>query len=294
MFRWWKLASLARRTALTIFPSRRRIVPTSIARFYHAVATELPGPRRRRNRRLSSVPRRPLIWVGVGLLHMLGLSGHRTNVSLMRRSLLGWCRTRTNSTITAVVAHVIDGCMTDGCVVDVMNIGDIHVEHSAIVEEVPVVPTTALESNSEIAETIIDSAIETNRRPPIAVIEDKAVTTPTPIPRRPEIPDLGGQHPSPRHPIVVIEIVAPSPVTGRPEIIIARTNWLFVNRQRRRSDCDCNPDSRKRCSRHAQHDKCKQQRTNETDLHCISSAQHPSFFPILLSYSGLRGLSVKT
>src|SRR5580658_1343471 len=277
MFRWWKLANMARRTGLTIFPSRRRIVPTSIARFYHAVATELPGPCRRRNRRLSPVPRRTLIWVGVGLLHMLGLSGHRSNVSLMRRGLLGWRRTRTNPTVTAVVAHMIDRCMTDRCVVNVMNISDIHVEHSAIVKKVPIVPTTAFESNSEIAETIIDSAIEANRRPPIAVIEDKAVTTPTPIPRRPEKTDLGSQHPSPRHPIVVIEIVTPSPVTGRPEITIARTNWLFINRQRRRSDCDYNPDSRKRCSRHAQHDKCEQQRTDETDLHCISSAQHPSF-----------------
>src|SRR6202453_453032 len=137
MFRWWKLANMARRTGLTIFPSRRRIVPTSIARFYHAVATELPGPRRRRNRRLSSVPRRPLIWVGVGLLHMLGLSGHRTNVSLMRRSLLGWCRTRTNSTITAVVAHVIDGCMTDGCVVAVLNICDIKVKPHALENKMP-------------------------------------------------------------------------------------------------------------------------------------------------------------
>src|SRR6266481_9122468 len=97
-----------------------------------------------------------------------------------------------------------------------------------------VFPTPAFIAVAEVAESIVDSAVETHYRAPIAFVKVVSPAAPGPITGRPQISWPWRSHPRPRHPVIIIPI--PCPITGRPDVAFARTDGLLVYGQLRRSD----------------------------------------------------------
>ncbi len=162
---------------------------------------------------------------------MLRLGGYRRDVPFAHSGLIlgSWpCR---RSTIAAVKAGAPRSRIVDyGCVVHIMDIGDVHIVDGTVVEEASIVPAAPSVAVAEISIAVINPAVETDLGSPVALMEDKPSTFPTPPARRPQIADCRSQHPSARHPVVVAKVVIVSPISGSPDVTVARTQRLRINR----------------------------------------------------------------
>ncbi len=100
---------------------------------------------------------------------------------LVGRGLILSGRTRGDATFATVIADAVH-CRIVGhrSVVSVVNVGDAHVIHGSVVLELPVVPAATLITLAAVAEAIIDPAIETDLRTPVAFIESKSAAVPSP------------------------------------------------------------------------------------------------------------------
>src|SRR4051812_15442922 len=125
-----------------------------------------------------------------------------------------------------------------------MNVRDPDVVDAAVVIEIPAVPIAAFIAFTEITEAVIDAAVESNVRAPIAGVPKICAAVPAPVTRGPEQARLGCDHPSAGHPVVSIGSV--SPVAGSPNVSIARARWLRINRQHRRRNIHGHENARKR------------------------------------------------
>src|SRR5262252_2330752 len=136
--------------------------------------------------------------------------------------------------VATIVADARDVCpvVDDRSVVDVVYLRDVNIVHAAVVIKVVMIPTAAFVAVSEVTESIIDAAIETDRRAPIASGKNEALAVPAPVARRPEVAHCRGFDPGAGNPIIVITI--PSPVPGSPKVSIAGAHRLFVYGQFRR------------------------------------------------------------
>jgi len=145
-----------------------------------------------------------------------------------------------------------------------MNVGDIHVVDGTVVEEMSAFPASTLEAIAEVAEAVVNTAVEPDMRSPVAYVEKKRGAAPTPPARSPQEARLRCQYPRARHPIVAVRAV--SPVTGRPDVTLGGARWLFVHGKCRRANMDryANADLRRRRGgqRH-QHHNCDEQRTEQ-------------------------------
>src|SRR5208337_4547789 len=191
--------------------------------WHRAAVVKISGPRCGCGARLAHVRRRALLRVGSGRLRMLSLSRYRRDMSLTRRRLLFRPWTRVDSTVAAVVADVVLVVVDHGRVVNIVNVGDVHVVHRTVVEKVPAVPTPAFVTFTEIAEAVVDPAVEAYVRTPVAVIENKSVAAPAPIGWSPQETDFRRHHPGARHPVVIVDVVVVGPVAGGPDKTVART-----------------------------------------------------------------------
>jgi hypothetical protein len=95
--------------------------------------------------------------------------------------------------VAAVVADAIAGkIVTDVSVVvnvGVIDVGNVHltdIGHAAVVEEIAIVPVTAGEADAEIAETVIDTAVETDVRRPVAFMPNEILVVVGPKPWCPQ------------------------------------------------------------------------------------------------------------
>src|SRR6266567_1436089 len=159
---------------------------------------------------------------------MLPLIGYGRKVPGVGRGLLFGPGALVDAAVSAVIAdpgHV--ALINHGRVVHVVNDGDVHIVHGAVVEKAIAVPTPAFIAAAEIAVAIVDSAIEANYRSPEAFIKDESAAAPGPVCRSPQEPDFRGQHPGSRHPIVITDVVVVGPVAGRPDVTLARADRLF-------------------------------------------------------------------
>lgn len=147
---------------------------------YSATGIKVSWPGCRRDAWLAHVRRRALLRVGSRRLRMLSLSRHGRDMSLTRRSRVFRSWIRDDSTVATIVADVVHRSVIDGCVVNVVNFIDVHVVHGTVVEKVSVIPTPAFVTLPEIAEAVIDPAVEAYVRTPVAVIENKSVAAPNP------------------------------------------------------------------------------------------------------------------
>src|SRR5208282_4546291 len=143
-------------------------------------------------------------------------------------------RTHADSTFAAVVADSVHRLVHHGRVVNVVNDLDVHVEHSTVVEKVSAVPTSAFKTQTEVAKAVVNPAVEAHVRAPVAVPPPISAAFPTPISGSPQETHFRSQHPGSRHPIIIADVVVVGPVAGRPEITVARTTGLFIDRNRGR------------------------------------------------------------
>src|SRR5208337_5302395 len=226
--------------------------------WYSGTVIKISGPRCRCHARLAHIRRRTLLRVGPGRLRMLNLSRYRRDMSITPRSLFLRGRAHIDSTVAAVVADMVLVVVSHVGVVNIVDVRNVHVAHGPVVEKVSVIPTPAFKTRTEIAEAVIDPAVEAYLGTPIAVIENKSVAAPTPIGWSPQETDFRRHYPCARHPVVIADVVVIGPVARCPEITVPRTKRLLIDRQRGRADPNGHANLRKRCGRHRQHDEREQ------------------------------------
>src|SRR5580700_1427618 len=127
---------------------------------------------------------------------MLVLRGDGRNVALASGSIfLG-----SGASVYAAVAAVKAGAVTIGAVLNsrVVNVAverDVHMADGLVVEEVPVVPAAAFVASARVAVAIIDAAVETDLRSPIAFVEEIGAVVVSPVTGSPEVADFGSHDP---------------------------------------------------------------------------------------------------
>ena len=189
------------------------------------------GFRSSSNCRCAMIDRSSLLRVRTRGLRMFRLNGYRWNVFLTSHCfLLGRWAHADPAVATVVADPVHSGTVDHCCVVNVMDDGDVHVVYRTVVEKMSVIPTSALVAISVVTVAVTDATIETYLLAPIAVIENVSVAAPAPVRRSPEQPHFWSHDPGARNPVVVVVVVGVCPVPRRPEITIARTERLLVNR----------------------------------------------------------------
>jgi hypothetical protein len=120
-------------------------------------------------------------------------------------------------------SHIVD----DGFVVDVGDVHATEIVHGRVVAKDAVSPVAALVAGAHIAETVIDAAVESDMRPPIASMENVHAVIPAPIARGPEQPDGRRLHPGSRHPVIAVGTI--SPKAGRPNVARPGNFGLIVD-----------------------------------------------------------------
>src|ERR1700722_16088513 len=197
---------------------RRRLISAARLSCRYNATFEVSGSRSRRHRWFAHVCRRSLLRVISGFLQVLSLSGDGRDMSLTCGGLLLRCRTRINSPLAPVEADMINRGHIHSVLVYIVNLGDVYVEHGAVIEKVTIIPTAALKPLSEISETIVDSSVETNLRPPVPVVENESTVAPAPVGRCPQESHFRRHNPCSRHPVIVVEAVIVGPIARRPQI----------------------------------------------------------------------------
>src|SRR5271170_7270719 len=76
----------------------------------------------------------------------------------------------------------------------------VDVHHGRVVREDPAIPASADETDSSVPKSIINAAIKSNVRAPIACMENVPDAAPAPISRSPKEPDSRSHDPGARHP----------------------------------------------------------------------------------------------
>ncbi len=113
-----------------------------------------------------------------------------------------------------------------------MHHGDVHIVDRAVVVELAATPVAALVAVADVAESVVDPAIEANVLTPVATIEPVMVLPVAPVAGRPQGTLVGSLNPDAGHPVITLLRIGP--VAGRPEIVVAGSRRLIVFGQRRR------------------------------------------------------------
>jgi len=144
-----------------------------------------------------------LVVLGCRML-LLQLRGHRRNALLAPSGDFRWSRSSRDAS-RAVVADAVDRCVVDRDVVDNcirycavvhVNVSYGHVVDGAVVIETIAAPVTALIADAYISESIVDPAVVTDMRAPIAVVVAVPAGGISPISRGPQETDLGRLRPN--------------------------------------------------------------------------------------------------
>jgi hypothetical protein len=145
------------------------------------VSGEAGGARRGRNWRPAVVlARQQSTVLACGLL-MLHLRRDWSTVRFVGPGLLLRRGTRSYSALSAVERNVRVIVYDHGLVIDIGDVGDIHVGHRAVVEKSAAAPFAAREAFAEVSEAVINAAIESDMRAPIASIPKIDAVVPTPV-----------------------------------------------------------------------------------------------------------------
>src|SRR5260370_6831659 len=133
---------------------------------------------------------------------MLSLNGRRRNLFLPRRGLFFRLWTPVDRTIATVVTDPIRRGVVVNYrgVVNVVNVGYIHVVHRTVIVKLPVLPTAAFIALTKISVAVTDPAIEPYTRTPVAIVENVSVAAPTPTAGIPQQPPCRRHTPTTRQP----------------------------------------------------------------------------------------------
>ena len=167
-----------------------------------------------------------------GLLARCDLCGDGRGVAFVHGSDFRRARLDIDAAVTSVVADAVGGlcavvdvvhddCTVVGVVVDAgADVGD-----GTVVVEVIALPVAAEEAEANVSEAVVDAAVEADVGAPIAAVEAVMHAAPAPVGWGPESAVVGGRNPFTGDPVVAV--VAPGPVTGRPEVVRIRS-WRLV------------------------------------------------------------------
>jgi hypothetical protein len=178
---------------------------------------------------------------------VLGLHSRRSGTLLTKRRLLCGGRTGVDTTSPTVVANVARGPVDYRFRVDVVNSCDIDIVYRPVVVEGSIIPVATLIAIATVAEAVVDAAVETYLRSPVAIVEHVRAVIPAPVAGGPEQARFGSFHPGAWHP--VIAFVAVGPIARRPDVALSRRHRLRVDGERWGSDIDGNADLRESRSR---------------------------------------------
>jgi hypothetical protein len=99
-------------------------------------------------------------------------------------------------------------------------------------------PVAALVAEADVTKAIVNTAVVTDVRAPVATVEPVTVIVVAPVAGGPESALVGSLHPSAGNPVVATS--TPCPVAGGPEIAVAGSlGLLVVGQGRRRLICVC-------------------------------------------------------
>ncbi len=185
--------------------------------------------------RPAVVHRRPLGAVGARHLLMPGLHLRGSDVAPAHGGFLSGIGARVDSPIATVIGDAIHGDMVHyRSAVNIVNAAYIHAIDVPVVIKITTAPVAAFIAVAVVAVTVIDPAIEAYLRTPISGMPEEGRAAPSPVARRPQKADLGGQHPRSGYP--EIAFITIRPVTWSPNVARPRAPRLLVHRQRRRRD----------------------------------------------------------
>src|SRR5208283_3793540 len=189
-------------------------------------------------------------------MFMLGLRGQRRGVRFIRVAFFFASRPRLNAAIAAVERDMI-AVHDHVALVDVPHIDDVDVHDGPVIEEAAATPLAAPEADTAVAETVVNAAIETNVRSPIAGVPGIKATAPSPVPGGPEHADRR-HDPCAGNPIVAA-VVIPGPIAGGPEVSGTGADGLGIDGQSGRADADRDAyeDAGKRCRGEGEHQGCE-------------------------------------
>jgi hypothetical protein len=195
--------------------------------------------------------------VGSRCVLVFGLCCCRPCMLLVRVSFFLLRRSSAHSTRTIEASAVYRGVVVNHrLVIDIVNLGHVHVIHRSVVVEIVSPPISALITFSPISIAVIYSAVETHVGSPVTVIPYVCPVVPSPVTGCPQVAGRRREHPGAGNPVIIFIIVAVSPVAGRPDIIISGTNRLHVHRQRRGRDSDRYSNLPERYRWYEQHHYC--------------------------------------
>jgi hypothetical protein len=114
------------------------------------------------------------------------LTGCYPDVPLVDRSQFGAARPSMVSAAATVEADPIFGRIVNhGLAVGIVDDGHVDVVHFTVIEEVPAVPVSACVAGTEVTEAVVNSAIETDVRSPVAGMPNVNALGPAPVTGRP-------------------------------------------------------------------------------------------------------------
>src|ERR1700680_3494804 len=105
--------------------------------------------------------------------------------------------------------------------VDISYPRRVHVHHRAVVAEGPARPHPAPETDTTVAKTVVDAAVEADMGTPIARMPGVYTASQSPIARGPQHTHARRRHPHAGYPVVAHRSVGPVP--GSPKHSVSRT-----------------------------------------------------------------------
>src|SRR5580658_5594136 len=138
---------------------------------------------------------------------MACLCGGFGSMTLMGRGLFCGSRSSGRSTVSAVVADVVSRPLVAyGFFIRVVKV-PIHVIHRSVVAELVVSPVSTLVAITTVAIAVVNAAVESDSRAPVAGVPGVRVAAPTPVTRRPQHANHGRLDPCARHPVIAFRTV---------------------------------------------------------------------------------------
>src|SRR5579864_5483918 len=197
-----------------------------------AMAFKLAGARSCRDVRTAMIFGSQESAIATGSFKMaVLLPGHR-DVPLVFRGHFLTVGPGIDSASTAVEAGAVDGRVVDDCsVVGVVDDGHVDIGDGAVVVVVSAAPGAAEEADSGVAESVVNTTVETHPWSPVAPVPNIEAFVPSPVAGGPKQARFRRQYPCAGNP--EIAIVSVGPIARDPHIARARTDRLRVDRQRR-------------------------------------------------------------
>jgi len=240
-------ATVSASTAIATTVIRRAGSP----RFDHPFAREHTRPLSSGNARLTPVYRRAKVMIAERHVLVFALHGSELNVTLVLCSQLVRAWPHVQAAFTTVETDTVHRDVVDHRpVIDVGDVSLTQVGNRPVVIERTTAPVTALEANTTVPITVVDTTVKTYVRAPIAGVPNIGALSPTPVTRSPQQTRGGCQDPGARDPVIVA--VVPSPITWCPDVTDRGAGRLHVHRQRRRREVYGDADRHEREGRHRQ------------------------------------------